>query len=58
MKDQFQRTYSNAPWETEIAYCRALRAGNHIHVTGTAPVDDNGNVYAPRDGYAQAQPLP
>ncbi len=50
----FQRAYSNAPWESKVGYCRALRAGPHIYVTGTAPVDDNGGVYAPGDAYAQA----
>ena len=49
-----QRTYSKTPWETEVGYCRAVRAGDHIYVTGTAPVADNGGVFAPGDGYAQA----
>jgi isochorismate pyruvate lyase len=51
----FSRTYSNAPWETEIGYCRAVRAGDHIYVTGTASVADDGAVFAPGDGYAQAR---
>lgn len=50
-----QRTYSNAPWEREVGYCRAVRAGRHIYVTGTAPVADDGTVFAPGDGYAQAR---
>ncbi|HUU82827.1 MAG TPA: RidA family protein [Phycisphaerae bacterium] len=52
---EFQRTFSKAPWESEIGYCRALRAGDHIYVTGTAPVDDRGRTFAPGDGYAQAR---
>ncbi|MFH1747112.1 MAG: RidA family protein [Planctomycetota bacterium] len=51
----FRRTYSNAPWEKRIGYCRAVRAGNHIYVTGTAPVAEDGTVHAPGDGYAQAR---
>lgn len=51
----FQRTFSGAPWEARVGYCRALRAGPHIYVTGTAAVDDNGNVFAPGDAYAQAK---
>jgi len=51
----FQRAYSNAPWESDIGYCRAVRAGEHIYVTGTAPVADDGGVFAPGDGYAQAR---
>ncbi len=51
----FQRTFSGAPWESRVGYCRALRAGQHIYVTGTAPVADDGGVFAPGDAYAQAK---
>lgn len=51
----FQRTYSGAPWEAKVGYCRALRAGHLIFVTGTAPVGDEGETVAPGDGYAQAK---
>jgi enamine deaminase RidA (YjgF/YER057c/UK114 family) len=49
----FQRVFSGAPWESEVGYCRALRAGERIFVTGTAPVNPDGSVHAPGDGYAQ-----
>ena len=49
-----ERIYSGAPWEGEVGHCRALRAGVHIHVTGTAPLGDNGAVFAPGDAYTQA----
>ncbi len=49
----FQRVFSGAPWESKIAYCRALRAGDRIFVAGCAPVDDDGAVHAPGDPYAQ-----
>lgn len=52
---QFQRTYSGAPWENKVGYCRAIRARDHIYVTGTAPVDENGRCFAPGDAYAQAK---
>lgn len=51
----FQRTFSKAPWEKKVGYCRAVKAGPHIAVTGTAPVDDEGEVFAPGDAFAQAQ---
>ena len=51
----FERTYSRAPWESQVGYCRALRAGDRIHVTGTAPVGEDGRCVAPGDAYAQAQ---
>lgn len=50
----FQRVFSAAPWEAEVGYCRALRAGTRIVVTGTAPVAEGGGVHAPGDAYAQA----
>ncbi len=51
---RFQRVFSGAPWESEVGYCRALRAGNLVFVTGTAPVADDGGVFAPGDAYRQA----
>ncbi len=52
---QFQRTFSGAKWESAVGYCRAIRAGGHIYVTGTAPVADDGSVFAPGDAYAQTR---
>ena len=53
---EFSRAFSKAPWEAKVGYCRALRAGQHIYVTGTAPVDEAGSgVHAPGDAYAQAR---
>jgi isochorismate pyruvate lyase len=50
----FQRSFSGAPWEREVGYCRALRAGDRVFVTGTAPVNPDGSIHAPGDAYAQA----
>ncbi|MCH1571730.1 MAG: RidA family protein [Longimicrobiales bacterium] len=50
----FQRVFTEARWETDIGYCRALRADDRIFVTGTAPVNPDGSVHTPGDGYAQA----
>jgi isochorismate pyruvate lyase len=52
---EFKRTFSGSPWEPKIGYCRALRAGQHIYVTGTAPVAEGGGVFAPNDPYRQTQ---
>lgn len=52
---EFQRTFSGAPWERQVGYCRALRAGNQIYVTGTAPVGEDGSTVAPGDAYGQAR---
>ncbi len=46
----FRRAFSGAPWEERVGYCRAVRAGNHIYVTGTTAVGALDG-----DGYAQAR---
>ncbi|HXU45741.1 MAG TPA: RidA family protein [Thermoanaerobaculia bacterium] len=51
----FERVSSGAPWEAEVGYCRALRAGAQIFVSGTAPVAPDGSTFAPGDAYAQAK---
>ena len=52
--DRFARTYTGAPWEQKVGYCRAIRAGDHVYVTGTVAVTDDGQPHAPGDAYAQA----
>jgi isochorismate pyruvate lyase len=51
----FERAFSGAPWESRVGYCRALRAGDLVFVTGTAPVAEAGGVHAPGDAYAQTR---
>ena len=50
---EFQRVYSGAPWEEHVGYCRALRAGDRIFVTGTTATNADGTIHAPKDGYEQ-----
>ena len=52
---QLERVFSGAPWEQSVGYCRAIRAGDLVWVTGTAPVAEGGGVHAPGDGYRQAE---
>ena len=49
-----RRAYSGAPWESRVGYCRALRAGAHVWVTGTVSVGAEGSVHAVGDPYGQA----
>lgn len=47
--------HTGAPWESIVGYCRAVRVGSHVAVTGTAAVGDDGAVVAVGDAYAQTK---
>ena len=49
-----RRIPSGSPYEPEIGFSRALVAGRHVHVSGTAPVPPPGGSVAP-DAYTQAR---
>lgn len=42
-------------WEPLAGYCRAVRVGPHIAVSGCAPVDADGELVGPDDAYLQAK---
>ena len=46
---------TGAPWEETVGYCRAVRVGAHVAVSGSAPVGDDGEVVGVGDPYAQAR---
>jgi enamine deaminase RidA (YjgF/YER057c/UK114 family) len=41
--------------EKEIGFSRAVRIGNIIAVTGTAPISEDGSVHSPGNVYEQAK---
>ena len=47
--------HTGAPWESIVGYCRAVRVGSHIAVTGTAAVGENGEVVGVGDANAQTR---
>ena len=49
-----QRHFTNTKWEPKVGYCRALRAGQTIYLSGTAPLAADGSTFAPGDAYAHA----
>jgi len=46
---------SGSPLEPEIGFSRAVRAGSHIAVAGTAPIAPGGGTAAPGDVYNQTR---
>jgi enamine deaminase RidA (YjgF/YER057c/UK114 family) len=48
------RASSGSPFEASIGFCRALRVGERIIVSGTAPVEADGSS-SPGDAEAQAE---
>jgi enamine deaminase RidA (YjgF/YER057c/UK114 family) len=49
-----QRISSGSPYEPEIGFSRAIVAGRHVHVSGTAPIPRDGEAVAD-DAYEQAR---
>jgi enamine deaminase RidA (YjgF/YER057c/UK114 family) len=46
---------TSAPWAGIIGYSRAVRAGDHVYVSATAPVADDDTIAHPGDPYLQAR---
>jgi enamine deaminase RidA (YjgF/YER057c/UK114 family) len=50
-----KRISSGGPWEEVVGYSRAVRAGNHVFVSGTTSAQADGTVYGGDDIYLQAK---
>lgn len=46
---------SGAIWEDKVGYCRAVKVGNHIEVSGTVASDEHGNVVGEGNAYEQTK---
>ena len=49
-----KRAFTGAHWEGKVGYCRALRTGNQVFVTGTVAMSEAGTLVGVGDAYAQA----
>ena len=50
-----RRGPTTAPWAEKVGYSRAIRVGDTIYVSGTAPVGEDGEIEAPGDLYGQSK---
>lgn len=49
------RVFSKSRFENQVGYCRAIKRGNFIAVSGTVAVDEEGNVFAAKNPYLQTK---
>jgi len=55
VSDKHTRIKSGAPWEPVMGYCRAVRAGRIVAVSGSAAIDADGQLVGEGDMYEQAR---
>ncbi|MCA9540466.1 MAG: RidA family protein [Myxococcales bacterium] len=48
-----ERHFSASPYEGQFGFARAVRVGDRILVSGTAPIGPTGHAAAPGNAYAQ-----
>jgi len=48
-----QQVSGSSPYEPIVGYCRAMRVGSRIYVTGTTATGERGEIVGAGDAYAQ-----
>jgi enamine deaminase RidA (YjgF/YER057c/UK114 family) len=52
---EITRIASGAPWEPIFGYCRAVRAGGWVAVSGTTSFDEHGTIAGKNQVYVQSR---
>jgi len=52
---EITRIGSGAPWEPIVGYCRAVKAGGFVAVSGTTSFDERGTIVGKNQMYVQAR---
>jgi enamine deaminase RidA (YjgF/YER057c/UK114 family) len=50
-----ERLHSGTPWEAVFGYCRAIRIGRQIEISGTTAIDEDGQLVGAGDMYLQSR---
>ena len=50
-----KRVFSGSPYEATIGFCRAIRVGDQIFVSGTGPIAEDGSSASVGDAYGQTK---
>jgi enamine deaminase RidA (YjgF/YER057c/UK114 family) len=50
-----QNLITSSLWEDKVGYCRAVKIGNTIEISGTVSVDNSGEIVGLKDPYIQTR---
>jgi enamine deaminase RidA (YjgF/YER057c/UK114 family) len=54
---KLQRITSGAKWENTVGYCRALKVGDYVFLSGTTAIDEDGQIVGKGNAYLQTKQI-